>query len=580
MSDAPLLTLPPPLLSASPDAIVFYRKTVPVTCAAFRADLIAAHRALMRLDAPEIVLHDPDAYAFTVWLLACWQNGQTALLAAEDLPATRTFLPHPWVGRCEGSVLPDWSGEEADASANVAAFVESASPFNRPGLVLFTSGSSGTPSRIFKTPMQLIREAVLLQQVFGNALPSDTRFVGTVPHQHMFGLPFRLIWPLWAGYPIISEPFRYPEELGRLEAGHHVLISSPPTLKRLAQLETFSSPATFLATFSAGSPLHDEVAAACEPRLATRIIEIYGSTETASVMHRDAPGGVWREQPGVTLALDERGCLKLRSPLLPDDNWFHTQDTAVRDDNGWRLIGRADRVAKIEGSRVALDAIETALLALPEVAEARTAPLYRERDEIVAAVVLSDSGRAQLQEFGKTRFDRRLRQRLSTSLERIALPRRWRYLSSLPYSAMGKVTTADIVRLFERQALPPFTVTNRGTHETVLTLALRDCPHAFDGHFPQLAVLPGVAQIDWALRLAQRHFLIEGRFSGFRQLRFQRILRPDDEVSLTLHFFPEKKEVQFAYASAPGVHSQGRALFTHPAAVRDSAPNSTPEDAP
>jgi len=293
------------------------------------------------------------------------------------------------------------------------------------------------------------------------------------------------------------------------------------------------------------------------------MIEIYGSTETGNAMHRIAPGGVWREQPGVTLALDGRGCLKLRSPLLGDDGWFQTQDTAVLGSSGWRLTGRADRVAKIEGARVALDAVETALLVLPEVTEARTAPLYRERDEIVAAVVLSDVGHIQLQRLGKSRFDRWMRHCLSSSLERIALPRRWRYLSALPYNAMGKVTTADIVRLFERQALPLLTVTARAANEMVLTIALRDCMQAFDGHFPQLAILPGVTQVDWALRLAQRYFPIEGDFSGLRQLRFQRILRPEDEVSLTLRFFPEKKEVRFVYASAYGEHSQGRALFAH-----------------
>jgi acyl-CoA synthetase (AMP-forming)/AMP-acid ligase II len=565
MNDLP--SHPPPLMSASPDAIVFYRNAVPVTYAALRTDLAVARRALMRLDAPEVVLRDADAYAFVVWLIACWQNGQTALLAADDLPATRAFLSVPWVGRCTDSTLPDWSGDAGE----MTSFPDPAPQFNRPGIVVFTSGSSGTPSRIFKAPDQLYREAVLLQQMFGDALPSGTCFAGTVPHHHMFGLPYRLMWPLWAGYPIISEPFLYPEELGRLKAGPHVLISSPPTLKRLAQLETFSSSATFLATFSAGAPLHEEVAATCESLLATRMIEIYGSSETATAMYRFAPGGAWREPPGVTLALDERGCLKLHSPLLADDGWFQTQDTAVRDDNGWRLTGRADRVAKIEGRRVALDALEATLLALPEIAEVRTAPLYRERDEIVAAVVLSDSGRAQLQALGKLRFDRLLRQRLSVSLDRIALPRRWRYLTALPYNAMGKLTTAAIVQLFERQALPPFTVTSRAACEVVLSLSLNDCLHAFDGHFPQLAVLPGVAQVDWALRLAQRYFPIDGRFSGIRQLKFQRILQPDDDISLTLRFLPAGKEVSFVYASKQGECSQGRALFAHPAAASGNA---------
>ena len=567
MNDLPLL--PAPVLSAPPDAVAFYRNTEPVTHAAFRAGIKAARRALMRLEAPEVVLYDDDAYAFLVWLFACWQNGQTALLAADDLPATHTFLPFPWIGRCGGSVLPDWSGSVAET--DTGAFPGPVPQFDRPGLVLFTSGSSGTPDRIFKAPAQLYREASILQQRLDSPLPPSTRFVGSVPHQHMFGLAHRLIWPLCAGYPIVTELFHHPEELGRLPAEPHVLISSPSMLKRLAQMEAFSSSANFFFTLSAGSPLHDDVAVACASRLATQMIDTYGSTETASVMWRLTPGGIWREHPGITMALDEHGCLKLRSPLLPNDDWFQTQDTAVHDGNGWRLTGRADRVAKIEGRRVALGEIEAVLLALPEIAEARTAPLYRERDEIVAAAVLSEAGRAKLLSLGKMRFDHWMRQRLSASIDHIALPRRWRYVSALPYNAMGKTTAADIVRLFDRQALPPFAVTTRATHEIVFKLALRDCLHAFDGHFPQAPILAGVTQADWALRLAQRYFPIEGGFSGFGSLKFQRILRPDDEVSLTLRFFPEKKEVRFAYASTHGMCSQGQALFTHPLAAPDAA---------
>ena len=565
--------LPLPLLSAPPEAIAVYRNAKPISYAMMRADLAFARKALAQLEAPEVVLHDTDAYRFLVWLLACWQNGQTAILAADDLPATRAFHALPWVGHCEGSVLPNWLDDVADTSVTVTTFPGAPPQFDCPGTVSFTSGSSGTPTRIFKKPELLYREAALQQQVFGGDLSPGTRFAGTVPHYHLYGLMSRLLWPLCAGYPIISEQFHQPEELGQLEEKPHVLISGPSTLKRLAQLDTFSVAATFLVTFSAGSPLQDEVAAACTSRLATRIIETYGSTETGYIMHRAAPGGVWREYPGVTLALDEYGCLKLRSPLLADDDWFQTQDAAALDEDGWRLIGRVDRVAKIEGRRVSLDALETALLALPEVAEARTAPSYRERDEIVALVVLSNAGRAQLRELGKSRFDRRMCQCLSASLDHFALPRRWRYLSAMPYNAMGKITTADILRYFERQALPPFAVATRSAEEIVLTLSLRDCVQAFEGHFPELLILPGVTQIDWALRLAQRYFPITRRFSDLRQLKFHRILHPDDEISLTLCFSPEKQEVRFTYASAKGECSRGNAFFALPATTPDAAPS-------
>ena len=557
------LLLLPPLLSASPEAIAFYRNTVPISYATMRDDIAAARQALMSLETPEFVLFDPDAYAFTVWMLACWQNGQTALLVTDELPATRARLPLPWVGNNENSVLPDWSGGVADA----VALPGPAPQFDRPGLVVFTSGSSGTPSRVFLSAPMICRDALAVHQVFGNTMYPNTRFVGSVPHHHMYGVTYRLLWPLFAGYPIVAEQFHHPEELKRLPAEPHLLICTPTLLKRLAQLEAFSLSANISMAISAGSPLQDDVAIACSSRLGAQMIDVFGSSETLCIMHRSVPGGAWREHAGITLAIDEYGCLKIRSPFLNGNDWYYTQDLAERDidGDGWRLLGRADRVAKIEGQRVGLDALEAALLALPEVAEARSAPLYRERDEIVAAVVLSEEGRAKLLSLGKMRFDRWMRQRLSTSLALIAIPRRWRYLTALPYNAMSKITTASIVQLFERQALPPFVVDTRTTskEEMVWTLALRDCMHAFDGHFPEAAVLPGVTQVDWALRLAQRHFSIDGRFSGFRQLRFQRILRPDDEVSLSLRFLPEKKEVRFAYTSKHGVHSQGQALFAH-----------------
>jgi 3-hydroxymyristoyl/3-hydroxydecanoyl-(acyl carrier protein) dehydratase len=80
-----------------------------------------------------------------------------------------------------------------------------------------------------------------------------------------------------------------------------------------------------------------------------------------------------------------------------------------------------------------------------------------------------------------------------------------------------------------------------------------------------------VTQIDWALRLAQRYFPIDGRFSGIRQLKFQRILQPDDNISLTLRFLPEEKELSFVYTSEYGECSQGRAVFAHPIAASDGA---------
>jgi len=60
---------------------------------------------------------------------------------------------------------------------------------------------------------------------------------------------------------------------------------------------------------------------------------------------------------------------------------------------------------------------------------------------------------------------------------------------------------------------------------------------AFDGHFPHNPILPGVVQIDWALRLAVLHL---GSKDGTRdyQVKFQRPIVPNAPVSVELRSHP------------------------------------------
>ena len=55
---------------------------------------------------------------------------------------------------------------------------------------------------------------------------------------------------------------------------------------------------------------------------------------------------------------------------------------------------------------------------------------------------------------------------------------------------------------------------------------------AFQGHFPGHPVLPGVVQVDWAIRFGTRAFGDLGGFRGIDQLKFQALIRPGDVVEL------------------------------------------------
>src|SRR6185312_17141298 len=62
----------------------------------------------------------------------------------------------------------------------------------------FTSGSTGEMKRIEKSAALLEREAHVLDRLWGELL-ADARIYGTVSHQHIFGLTFKVMWPLLAG---------------------------------------------------------------------------------------------------------------------------------------------------------------------------------------------------------------------------------------------------------------------------------------------------------------------------------------------------------------------------------------------
>lgn len=526
---------------------IAWRQDKPVHRETLRQDVAIARYVLAKQHSARIALFDDDSYRFAVWLLACWENGQTAVLPADDLPATRQQLTIPWVSD------QDWPQQ------HIAPLTDHPS-FGQPGTEMFTSGSTGNPCPVFKTLQQLRNETDALQQVFGRSLPPDTRFVASVPHQHMFGLMFRLLWPLTHGYAFYAETATYPARLDHHETGQAlVLISSPTLLKRLAQgAYSGVQPHT---VFSAGGPLPQDTATACQAQLNANIIEIYGSTESGSIAHRMMPGGRWQPQPGVTLSVAPDGCLQITSPFLPDEIPLPSQDKVRLDADGWHFLGRADRIVKIEGKRISLDAIEQALLKQPEIAQAQALSLHRERDEIAVAAVLSDSGTSTLAATGKVRFDRLLRRKLRESIGSVTLPRRWRYLSALPQDNMGKVQLSALQALFNEQKLPTVQAANR--HETGIELSLYLDPEItwFQGHFPELPILPGVVQIDWAVHYGQRYFVIPGQFKNLVDLRFQKLICPDSTISLFLSYDETKQQLRFTYRSDKGDHSRGRIVF-------------------
>lgn len=79
----------------------------------------------------------------------------------------------------------------------------------------------------------------------------------------------------------------------------------------------------------------------------------------------------------------------------------------------------------------------------------------------------------------------------------------------------------------------------------------------FQGHFPQAAILPGVAQVDWAVGFAHRHLSLPDRTAPAFQVKFRKIIGPDTLVTLVLRRDERKRRVLFEYRLSNEVMSSG-----------------------
>ncbi|MDR0674330.1 MAG: AMP-binding protein [Zoogloeaceae bacterium] len=566
-----------PLADATDHHIVAWREGRPITHADFLCDIALARRSLATLEMdsfaghPAIALFEPDVHAFNVWLLAAWSLDMKVALMGDDLPATRKALALPWIGREHpANALSNWH-------TTARALPRSRRDPVHPGFTLFTSGSTGKPTPVEKTLAQSRAESQMLETAFGAQLTPETRFVSSVPHPHMYGLAFFVLWPLLFARPYVVEKCRYPEDLERLPAADYLFVTSPTFLKHLTDASLGLAPrARWRLATSAGSPLANEIAASGAAFLKAPIAEIYGSTETgaAAYRHGTAP---WQPLPGVRFSLDAATSrLRIQSPALSlseRKSGFLSGDFARLDEQGGglELLGRADRLVKIGEKRISLTQVEVALLRLPDIDKARVVPLQHEHEGrllLGVAAILTPAGNARKERLGKARFDRFLRAALRERIEPVALPRRWRYVTTLPTNDMGKSTQGDLERLFA-PTLPHALCLAQSQDESMgrARLQLHCGPNLvwFDGHFPDLPVLPGVTQIDWAAHFAHLHFSLNPQSASITRmngLKFQHLIRPNDAPCLDLVWRPDKREIEFAYTLAGTPCSRGTLVFT------------------
>ena len=423
-------------------------ETKPLACIAgttlslgqFRADVDLLSAQLQ--DNGDTLISCPGRYAFSVGLLASWLCGKTVVLPPNHLDETLKDIRSRFniTFECDanwGQKLP------GNCPSTAHGNWEPLLPRDMQAVKLFTSGSTGAPKVVTKSVANLFDEALAIAMEF-NWPPGPV--VAGVPPQHLYGLTFSILLPWVTGNAWVDDVPRYPGDVlhALQNNGGKTLISVPAQYQ--ATLEDGTDLHGILC-ISAAAPLPGHLAQQWQLQHGTDIIEIYGSTETGVVGHRQHTSTeTWQTFSQVKLSV-EQDLIKVDSPFVSDDfpDGFLTADRGVLAEQGrFLLLGRADAIVKIAGKRVSLTNIEDSIRACPGVAEAAVIAVPAKglvRNMAIWAAVVATGGYAL--------SARQLQSELRSKLDGIEIPRRILVVDRLPRTASGKLPGTAVADLFD-----------------------------------------------------------------------------------------------------------------------------------
>jgi AMP-binding enzyme len=443
-----------------------------------------------------------DRLNFLAGFAAAMMAGAVTLLPQSRAPKVLSELGAGYSGAwLDDDSVGAWR-EQGDLAA-VPAFAR-----ERVAVILFTSGTTGTPSPHAKTWGSLVAGARALRARIPEV--AGAGIVGAVPPQHMWGLETTVMLPMQSGCAVDASCPLLPAEiaavLGAIPAPRW-LVATPAHLRACA-LSGQALPALG-GVLCSTAPLPAETALRIEQLSGAPVLEIYGSTETGAIAtRRTARSPLFRAVEGIEIAIDgERAVARGGHLPLP----VELNDVLQAKHGEFAVHGRAADLVKIGGKRSSLGALTAELNKVPGVLDG----VYWLPDGALGAGDSRLTAFAVAPGIAKAAILARLRERIDP----VFLPRPLILVEVLPRNAAGKLSREALKALAaaaqEWQSVP-------ATHP------------ALAGHFPGNPVVPGA----WLLALVER--AVREQFGESRQVlgmpaaSFRSLLRPEDRFRIVL----------------------------------------------
>lgn len=225
------------LIQTNDDHCVAYDKQQQYPATRFREDLARAVHNIQQHPHQRYLLFIDHSYNFAVNLIALFLLQKDVVLTANSKADWLSQISDQFDAVIGDATLePLLAGAHFLTSELEPADIELAVTIPLQldnNLTFFTSGSTSQPKAISKSIQQLLTEVSCINSIFGSSV-SNCTFLSTVSHHHIYGLIFRLLWPLLYRYPFYAEIVLYQEQLRSLSQplSQICLISSPAFLSR------------------------------------------------------------------------------------------------------------------------------------------------------------------------------------------------------------------------------------------------------------------------------------------------------------------------------------------------------------